>query len=96
MNKTRHAAQVLAPAANEMTAVDAALDYARYSADWRLAVVGENLWTAKFGRRTKGDDILGRKESETTPHACMRILAAEVIRLRALLKTKKVNDDCSL
>lgn len=66
------------------TPVEAALNYADYSADGKLALEGEALWASKFGSRAKGDDILGRLDTETRPHACMRILAAEVRRLRTL------------
>jgi len=66
-----------------MTPVEAALDYADYAANWTLATAREELWSAKFGSRAKGDDFLGRRETETRPDACMRILAAEVRRLRS-------------
>ncbi len=65
------------------TPVEAALDYADYAANWTLATARDHLWSAKFGSRAKGDEILGRLETETRPAACMRILAAEVRRLRA-------------
>ena len=74
-----------------MTPVEAALDYTDYAADWRLALAGEELWASKFGQRAKGDDILGRLETETRPHACMRILAAEVRRLRAAAASAPVS-----
>lgn len=67
-----------------MTPVEAALDYADYAADWTLATAREHLWTSKFGKRAPGDDLLGRKETETRPDACLRILAAEVRRLQSL------------
>lgn len=75
------------------SAVDAALNYAAYAADWKLALAGEDMWAAKFGSRAKGDEILGRLETETRPDACMRILAAEVIRLRVLTQQNAKSSD---
>jgi hypothetical protein len=70
----------LVPAA----AVNAALNYVAYASDPKLAIAGADMWSAKFGSRAKGDEILVRSETETRPTACMRILAAEVVRLREL------------
>lgn len=72
------------------SAVDFALNYAAYAADWRQALNGQDLWGAKFGSRAKGDELIGRRETETRPDACMRILAAEVIRLRSLVQPNAV------
>lgn len=74
-----------ATAVDPAVAVNAALDYCAYAADWKLAVKGESTWAAKFGSRAKGDELLGRLETETRPDACMRILSAEVHRLRTLI-----------
>lgn len=86
MSKKKSPINETVPAAvvDPAVAVNAALDYCAYAADWKLAVKGEAMWAAKFGSRAKGDELLGRLETETRPDACMRILSAEVIRLRAL------------
>jgi hypothetical protein len=63
--------------------VDTALNYADYARDGSTGGF-PGLWESKYPKRSAGDAAIDKQETETRPHKCMQILAAEVRRLRAI------------
>lgn len=64
-----------------MKPVDAALHYADFARG--EPVDNRDFWRSDHPRLAPGDKAIALRETETRPHKCMQILAAEVRRLRS-------------